>query len=99
MRKAPIGSCRPTLEGTSKGQTSIQIPQGWKVYVTFANHGANCPDRIAVVGAGQIGLGTDYPFPWAYTPVDEVMSQPGLSDADRIAILGGTMCKLLKIPA
>jgi aminocarboxymuconate-semialdehyde decarboxylase len=53
---------------------------------------------IAVVGPGQIGLGTDYPFPWAYTPVDDVMSQPGLSDADRIAILGGNMCKLLKIP-
>jgi len=53
---------------------------------------------IAVVGAGQIGLGTDYPFPWAFTPVDDVMSQPGLSDAERIAILGGTMSKLLKIP-
>jgi aminocarboxymuconate-semialdehyde decarboxylase len=52
---------------------------------------------VAVVGAGQIGLGTDYPFPWAYTPVDDVMSQPGLSDADRIAILGGTMSKLLRI--
>jgi aminocarboxymuconate-semialdehyde decarboxylase len=54
---------------------------------------------IAVVGVGQIGLGTDYPFPWAFTPVDDVMSQPGLSDAERIAILGGTMSKLLKIPA
>jgi aminocarboxymuconate-semialdehyde decarboxylase len=52
---------------------------------------------IAVLGAGQIALGTDYPFPWAYTPVDDVMSQPELSDADRIAILGGTMSKLLKI--
>ena len=52
---------------------------------------------IAVVGAGQIGLGTDYPFPWDFAPVDYVMSQPALSDADRIAILGGTMSKLLKI--
>jgi hypothetical protein len=53
---------------------------------------------IAVMGAGQIGLGTDYPFPWDVAPVDYVMSQPGLSDADRIAILGGNMSKLLKIP-
>ncbi len=52
---------------------------------------------IAVMGAGQIGLGTDYPFPWSVTPVDDVMAQPGLSDADRIAILGGTMAKLLKV--
>lgn len=53
---------------------------------------------IAEVGAGQIGLGTDYPFPWSVTPVDHAMALPGLSDADRIAILGGTMSKLLKIP-
>lgn len=54
---------------------------------------------IAVAGADRLGLGTDYPFPWAYTPVDDVMAQPGLTDAERIAILGGTMSKLLKIPA
>jgi aminocarboxymuconate-semialdehyde decarboxylase len=53
---------------------------------------------IAVVGADQIGLGTDYPFPWSATPVDQVMALPNLSDADRIAILGGNICKLLKIP-
>jgi aminocarboxymuconate-semialdehyde decarboxylase len=52
---------------------------------------------IAVMGAGQIGLGTDFPFPWGFTPVDDVLSQTGLSDADRIAILGGNMSKLLKI--
>src|SRR5579863_4649614 len=52
---------------------------------------------IAVMGPDRIGLGTDYPFPWAFTPVDDVMSLPGLSDADRIAILGGTLSKLLKI--
>jgi aminocarboxymuconate-semialdehyde decarboxylase len=52
---------------------------------------------ITVVGASQLGLGTDYPFPWAYTPVDDVLNQPGLSDEERIAILGGNMSKLLKI--
>jgi aminocarboxymuconate-semialdehyde decarboxylase len=53
---------------------------------------------IAVVGVNNIGLGTDYPFPWSTTPVDQVMAEPGLSDSERTAILGGTMCKLLKIP-
>jgi aminocarboxymuconate-semialdehyde decarboxylase len=52
---------------------------------------------VAVCGASQIGLGTDYPFPWTSTPVELVMGTPGLSDADRVAILGGTMSKLLRI--
>jgi aminocarboxymuconate-semialdehyde decarboxylase len=52
---------------------------------------------VAVVGAEHIGLGTDYPYPWTNTPVDHVMATPGLSDAERTAILGGTMSKLLKI--
>ncbi len=54
---------------------------------------------VAVVGASQIGMGTDFPYPWETNPVDHVLSTPGLSDADRVAILGGNMCKLLKIPA
>jgi aminocarboxymuconate-semialdehyde decarboxylase len=54
---------------------------------------------VAVVGADHIGLGTDYPYPWTNTPVDHVMATPGLSDADRAAILGGTMSKLLHIGA
>ena len=52
---------------------------------------------IAVVGADHIGLGTDYPYPWTSTPVDHVMATPGLNDAERTAILGGTMSKLLRI--
>jgi aminocarboxymuconate-semialdehyde decarboxylase len=54
---------------------------------------------IATCGVSQIGMGTDYPFPWTVTPVDEVFAAPGLSNADRVALLGGNMCKLLKIPA
>jgi aminocarboxymuconate-semialdehyde decarboxylase len=52
---------------------------------------------IAESGIGQVMIGTDYPFPWNKVPVDHIMSIPGLSDADRIAILGGTAAKLLGI--
>src|SRR5438132_7791325 len=52
---------------------------------------------IAEVGASQIVLGTDYPFPWTTTSVDHILDTPGLSDADRIAMLGETASKLLGI--
>jgi aminocarboxymuconate-semialdehyde decarboxylase len=52
---------------------------------------------IAETGVGQVVVGTDYPFPWNRVPVDHIMSIPGLSDDDRIAILGGTAAKLLGI--
>jgi aminocarboxymuconate-semialdehyde decarboxylase len=51
----------------------------------------------AEFGANQLMVGTDYPFPWTKTMVDEVLATPGLSDPDRIAILGGTAAKLLGI--
>jgi aminocarboxymuconate-semialdehyde decarboxylase len=51
----------------------------------------------ANVGASQIVLGTDYPFPWDDKTVDHIMNTPSLSDEDRIAILGGTAAKLLGI--
>jgi aminocarboxymuconate-semialdehyde decarboxylase len=52
---------------------------------------------IAEVGASQIVLGTDYPFPWTKTAVDHILSTPGLSDGERVAILGETAEKLLAI--
>jgi aminocarboxymuconate-semialdehyde decarboxylase len=52
---------------------------------------------IAEVGASQIVLGTDYPFPWTKTAVDHILDTPGLSDAERVAILGETAEKLLVI--
>lgn len=51
----------------------------------------------AEVGAGQIMIGTDYPFPWSTTTVDHILQTPGLSDADKRAILGETATKLLKV--
>jgi aminocarboxymuconate-semialdehyde decarboxylase len=54
---------------------------------------------IAQAGIRQIVLGTDYPFPWTTTAVDHVLGTPGLSDADRVAILGGNAARLLGIAA
>ncbi|MBI3637310.1 MAG: amidohydrolase [Candidatus Rokubacteria bacterium] len=53
----------------------------------------------AEVGASQIVVGTDYPYPWTKTAVEHVMGTPGLSDEQRVAILGGTAAKLLGIKA
>jgi aminocarboxymuconate-semialdehyde decarboxylase len=49
----------------------------------------------AEVGARQIVMGTDYPYPWGADPVDHILGTPGLSDADREAILGATASRLL----
>src|SRR5436309_2990631 len=51
----------------------------------------------AQVGSSQIVLGTDYPFPWTQTAVEHILATPGLSDAERAAMLGGTAAKLLGI--
>jgi predicted TIM-barrel fold metal-dependent hydrolase len=51
----------------------------------------------AQVGAGQIVLGTDYPFPWQDKSVEHVLGTNSLSNAQKIAILGGTAAKLLGI--
>jgi aminocarboxymuconate-semialdehyde decarboxylase len=54
---------------------------------------------VAEVGAGRIVMGTDYPYPWVDAPVDHVLATPGLTDADREAILGRTAMQLLGLPA
>jgi aminocarboxymuconate-semialdehyde decarboxylase len=53
---------------------------------------------VAECGVSQIMIGTDYPFPWSTTTVDHVLQTPGLSDADKRAILGENAARLLKIP-
>jgi aminocarboxymuconate-semialdehyde decarboxylase len=54
---------------------------------------------VAQCGPSQIMIGTDYPFPWTTTPVDHVLSTPGLSNADKRAILGENAARLLRIGA
>ena len=51
----------------------------------------------AQVGASQLVMGTDYPFPWTKTSVDHILGTPGFSDAERRAMLGETAARLLGI--
>jgi aminocarboxymuconate-semialdehyde decarboxylase len=53
---------------------------------------------VAEIGSGQIVYGTDIPYNWP-APVDLILNASFLSDAEKEAILGGTLTKLLRIPA
>jgi aminocarboxymuconate-semialdehyde decarboxylase len=49
----------------------------------------------AETGATQLMMGTDYPYPWTRNAVDHILETPGLSDDDRVNILGVTAATLL----
>jgi aminocarboxymuconate-semialdehyde decarboxylase len=51
---------------------------------------------VAEVGVSQIVYGTDVPYNWPVT-VDLVLNASFLSDADKEAILGGNLARLLRI--
>lgn len=51
---------------------------------------------VAVMGASQVVYGTDIPHGWADT-LDLVLDSPTLSNAEKEAILGGNLVKLLKL--
>jgi predicted TIM-barrel fold metal-dependent hydrolase len=54
---------------------------------------------VAQVGAGQIALGSDYPYPWQLQPVDHIFASTSLSDDDKANILGRAAAKLLDFTA
>ena len=50
---------------------------------------------VAQVGAGQIVLGSDYPYPWQLQPVDHIFASASLGDEEKADILGRTAARLL----
>ena len=52
---------------------------------------------VAELGSSQVVYGTDVPYTWPVT-VDLVLKAPFLSDAQKEAILGGNLTRLLRIP-
>ena len=51
---------------------------------------------VAVAGASQVVYGTDMPFDWPDT-LDLIVDSPSLSNAEKEAILGGNLIRLLQI--
>jgi aminocarboxymuconate-semialdehyde decarboxylase len=52
---------------------------------------------VAESGSSQVVYGTDVPYTWPVT-VDLVLKAPFLTDAQKEAILGGNLARLLRIP-
>ena len=93
-------------------RTIEKLPSEYLKQLTFDSvvfTGEALRHLVAVAGSSQIVIGTDYPYSWTFAPsdtrlprflpVDHVLGTPDLSDADRVAILGGNAARLLKIPA
>jgi predicted TIM-barrel fold metal-dependent hydrolase len=53
----------------------------------------------AQVGASQIVLGSDYPYPWQLSPVDHIFACTSLSDDEKADVLSRTAAKLFNLEA
>ena len=89
--------CLGGTHGTIKKKPSEYLKQMYYDTMVFTPEGVR--HLAAEVGAGQLVIGTDYPYPWTKTAVEVVLATPGLSDEQRVAILGGNAAKLLGIKA
>jgi aminocarboxymuconate-semialdehyde decarboxylase len=54
---------------------------------------------VAQVGASQIMLGTDCPYPWEVHPVDRIFATKSLTPKEQIEILGGNARQLFGLTA
>ena len=86
-------NCNPDIQ--LKKKPSEYLNQLYFDAMVFSGEGLR--HLVAQVGASQLMLGTDHPIPWEEHPVDHIMATKSLTDAQRIAILGGNAAKLLGI--
>jgi aminocarboxymuconate-semialdehyde decarboxylase len=79
-------SCNPDIR--LKKQPSEYLKQIYFDSLVFT------PEAIrhlaAQVGASQIVLGSDYPYPWQLSPVDHIFACTSLSDVEKADVLGRT---------
>ncbi len=84
-------NCTKTL----KKKPSEYLKQLYFDSMVFSSEGLR--HLVAEYGSSQIVMGTDYPFPWTTTSCDHILNTPGLSDADKTAMLGGNLVRMLGI--
>jgi aminocarboxymuconate-semialdehyde decarboxylase len=88
-------ACNPAV--ALKKKPTEYLKQIWFDSLVFS------PEAIrhlaAQVGAGQIVLGSDYPFPWQLHPVDHIFACDSLNDEEKRGVLGETAARLLSIRA
>ena len=88
---APGAECNQTL----KKAPSEYMKQMYVDSLVFTSEALR--HLVAESGADHVLMGTDHPYRWNETAIDHVLQTPGLSDADRAAILGGNAARLLRL--
>ncbi len=97
-----IGRLDRAFEVRPEARQKISAPPSTylkKFYFDTVTHsGLALSYLIDLVGVEQVLLGSDYPFDMGYERPAELVEQlPGLSQADKQAILGGNAQRLLKL--
>jgi aminocarboxymuconate-semialdehyde decarboxylase len=88
-------NCNPNIQ--LKKQPSEYLKQIYFDSLVFTPEAIR--HLVAQVGASQLVLGSDYPFPWQLQPVDHIFACTSLSDDDKADILGRTAAKLFNVQA
>ena len=88
-----VAACDPAI--TLKYQPTEYLRRIYYDSLVFTPEGLR--HLVAEVGASQIMIGTDTPYPWTEHPIDHVLATPGLSPSDQRAILGENAARLFRL--
>jgi aminocarboxymuconate-semialdehyde decarboxylase len=89
------GGCNPEIK--LKKQPTEYLKQIYFDSLVFTPEAIR--HLVAQVGAGQLVLGSDYPFPWQLEPVAHIFACTSLSEDEKADIIGRTAAKLFNLEA